>query len=64
MDPSSLSNSIRFVLDFLRIKFVEILEDRFREQIRVDGSDTVDGVGADNSQIGHTHLLVVALLDK
>ena len=64
MDPSSLSNSIRFVLDFLRIKLVEILEDRLCEQIRVDGSDTVDGVGADNGKIGHTHLLVVALLDK
>lgn len=64
VDPSSWGHTIRLVLEFLRVKLIEFLEDSVSKELGVESSNTVDGMGAHDRQVGHPDLLLVALFDQ
>ncbi len=50
------SNSIGFVLELGWFNLVEIFEQCFGNQSRMDCSDSIDGMGAHHSKISHANL--------
>jgi hypothetical protein len=57
MDPSSWSNSIGLVLELSRIQLIEFTENSLFKKLRVESSNTVNSVGADDSKISHSDFL-------
>mmetsp|Transcript_26895 Transcript_26895/g.40991 ORF Transcript_26895/g.40991 Transcript_26895/m.40991 type:complete len:327 (-) Transcript_26895:1261-2241(-) len=64
VDPSARSHSVGLVLNFAGVELVELLEDGGSQEVRVEGSHSVDGVGANDGEVGHPDLLGEALLDE
>ena len=64
MDPSSWGNTVGLVLNFTWVKVIEFLENGSLQELGVKGSDTVDGVRTDDTEIGHSNLLGPSLLDE
>ena len=63
VDPSSWGYSIGLVLDFAWVKFIELLEKSSFQQVRVEGSNTIDCMGADNGEVSHPYLLGPSFFD-
>ena len=57
MDPSSWGNTVCLVLKLTWVKLIEFLEKGSLQKMRMEGSDTVDGVGAHNGEVSHSNLL-------
>ena len=64
MDPSSWGNTVGLILDFTWVEVIEFLENGSLKKLGVKGSDTVDGVRNDDTEIGHSNLLGPSLFDK
>jgi len=64
VNPSSWSNTVGLVLQLAWIKLIKLGEDCLLEKVRVKSSDTIDSVGADDGEVGHSNLLWISLLDK
>jgi hypothetical protein len=64
MDPSSWGNTVSLVLDFTWVEVIEFLENGGFQELGVKGSDTVDGVRTDDTEISHSDLLWPSLFDK
>ena len=64
MNPSSWSDSVGLVLEFTWIKSIEFTENGILKELRMESSDTVNGVGANNGKIGHSNLLWISFLDE
>ena len=60
--PPSWSDSVRFVLEFLRIHLVEVLEQSVLDQLRMDRSHPIHRMRPNHAQIRHPYLLAIALL--
>lgn len=64
VDPSSWGNTVGLVLDFTWVEVVEFLENGSFQELGVKGSDTVNGVRTDDTEISHSNLLWPSLLDE
>jgi hypothetical protein len=64
MDPSSWGDTVGLVLEFTWVELIELTEDSLLEEFRVEGGDTVDGVGADDDEVGHSDFLWPSFLDQ
>ena len=64
VDPSSWSNSVGLILKLSWVELVEFLENSLFQQLRMKGSDSIDCVRANNTQIGHPDFLGVAFLNE
>lgn len=64
MDPSSWGNTVGLVLEFTWVELIELTEDSLLEEFRVEGGDTVDGVGADDGEESHSDFLWPSFLDQ
>jgi hypothetical protein len=64
MDPSSWGNTIGLILDLSWVEVIEFLEDSLFQELRVKGSDTIDGVRADDTKVGHSDLLWPSFFDE
>lgn len=64
VDPSSGSDTVRLVLELSFVELIELLENGGLEELRVQGSDTVDGVGADDGEVRHSDLLWPSFFDQ
>lgn len=62
-NPTSRCDTIRFILEFLRAKFIEVLEETSLQEFRVDFSDTIHRMRTNNTEIGHSDSLGVGLFD-
>lgn len=57
MNPSSWGNTVGLVLELTWIEGIEFTENGLLKKFRMEGSNTVDGMGADNSKISHSDFL-------
>lgn len=64
MDPSSWGNTVGLVLNFTWVEVIEFLENGSLQELGVKGSDTVNGVRTDDTEIGHSNLLGPSLFDE
>ena len=64
VDPSSWSNTVCLILKLTWVKCIEFTENGILKELRMESSDTVNGVGANNGKIGHSNLLWVSFLDE
>ncbi len=64
LKPAAGGDAVGLVVELAGIKGVEIGEEMFLEQFRVEGGDAVDGVAADDGEIGHADHLHVPFLDE
>jgi len=64
MDPSSWGNTVGLVLELAWVELIELTEDSLLEEFRVEGGDTVDGVGADDGEVSHSDFLWPSFLDQ
>ena len=55
-EPPPGSDPVSLVLELLRPEVVEVLEERLLDELAVHEGHTVDGVAADDRQVGHVHL--------
>ena len=61
--PTPLGDAVGDGVEALGVVLGEVGYDPFPEQAGVDLGHTVDGVGADDGQVGHAHQLLVTFLD-
>jgi len=64
MNPSSWSNTVGLVLEFTWVKLIELTEDSLLKKFRMESSDTVNGMGAHNSEESHSDFLWPSLLNQ
>ena len=62
--PAARRNTVSLVLDLSRVHLVELRKDRRFDEFRVQGGHSIDCVRANNREVGHSNLLIIALLDK
>ena len=62
--PTARRHTVCLVLDLCRIHLVELREDRRFDEFSMQGGYSIDGVRADDREVGHANLFILALLDK
>ena len=63
-EPAPWRDAVCDVRDPLREGSVQLGENRLLHQVRVQGRDAVDGVGADEGEVCHAHAPAVMLVDQ
>ena len=58
LNPTPLRDAVRFVVEFLRIHHIEIVQRVSHQNIRVQFCDAVDAMAADDGEIGHLDLAI------
>ena len=62
--PAAVVDAVGLVVELFGLQFDEVGEEAFFDQVAVEGGDAVDGMAADDRQVGHAHLFLRSLLDK
>ena len=62
--PAARRHTVSLVLDLSRIHRVELREDRRFDEFGMQGCNSIDCVRADDREISHANLLIIAFLDK
>ena len=61
--PAARRDAVGFVAEFLGREVMEITEQARFEQLSMQRGDTVDGVAADDGEMGHADIAISALVD-
>ena len=61
-EPSPRGNPIGLVLKLVRTELIKVLEQGLSEEVRVNGSHSIDSMGSHDGQVGHVHSLLRLLL--
>ena len=61
--PPPGRDAIGLVLELLRPELMEVVEECLLDEIGMEASHAVDGVGADDGEIGHVDALASSLLN-
>ena len=64
IDPSSWSHSIGLVLNLTWIELIKFTKKSCLQQVRMESSNTIDSMGANDRKISHSNLLWPSFLDK
>ena len=62
--PAAGGDAVGLVVELAGPQLVEVLEERGLEQLGMEGGDAVDGVGADDGEVGHADLAGGGFLDE
>ena len=62
--PAARRDAVRDVHELLRPELVEILEERFLENLRVELGDAVDGGAGHKAHVGHADVALAVLVDE
>ena len=64
LQPAAHSDAVRHARESVRVELGEVTEDRLLHQLRMQPRHTVDGVAADDGEVGHPHQAAVIFLDE
>ena len=62
-NPTARSHTIGLVIELLRPEFIEVTEHPLLQQPGVQRGNTINGIAADNREVGHANHLYRALFD-